>query len=77
MPPPDGFTVCQMLKQNPRTVHIPIMLLTGLDDISASQHGQQVGADRVVTKPFNTSDLLMSMRMLLQRQAVFPPNTAD
>ncbi|KPV52125.1 hypothetical protein SE17_17310 [Kouleothrix aurantiaca] len=77
MPPPDGFTVCQMLKQNPATAHIPILLLTGLDDVSASEHGQQVGANGVVTKPFNTPDLLMAMRMLLQRHAVFPPGAAD
>lgn len=78
MPPPDGFAVCRMLKQNANTAHIPILLLTGLDDISASAHGQEVGANGVLTKPFDPPELMLAMRALLpQHQALLGRDAAE
>ena len=52
MPGMDGFEVCQKIKQNPRTKHIPIIFLTGRDDHESEVAGLLVGGVDYITKPF-------------------------
>ena len=72
MPQMDGLTLCQRIKQNPLTSHIPVILITALGSDADRIDGLQGGADAYVSKPFNIDVLrttainLMQSRLLLQ-----------
>ncbi|MBX2927128.1 MAG: response regulator [Saprospiraceae bacterium] len=66
MPVKDGYEVCEELKNNELTAHIPIILLTARANMDARLKGLRTGADDYLTKPFNTEELLARMENLLQ-----------
>ncbi len=66
MPLKDGYTVCNELKNNELTSHIPIILLTAKSTIDAKIKGLRTGADDYLTKPFNSEELLARMENLLE-----------
>ena len=69
MPKVDGFRVCQTLKENEKTSHIPIILLTAYDEISVKISGFETGADQYLTKPFDVDELLVRVSsLILQRR---------
>ena len=51
MPDMDGFEVCRRLKSNPATHHIPVVMVTALDQPSDKVRGLEAGADDFLTKP--------------------------
>lgn len=53
MPDIDGFEVCRLLKQDPRTKHIPIIFLTSKNEIVDELLGFELGAVDYITKPYN------------------------
>jgi len=53
MPGITGYEVCQILKQNKSTMHIPIMFLSALSDDKDEAYGIQIGAIDYIRKPFN------------------------
>jgi DNA-binding response OmpR family regulator/TolB-like protein len=57
MPVLDGFTVCKILKGDPETMLIPIIIMTALDDIDDRIQGIEAGADDFLTKPVNEREL--------------------
>jgi DNA-binding response OmpR family regulator len=57
MPGPDGFQVLQQLKGDPRTVQIPVVMLTAKGSDDHVRHGWQKGADFYMAKPFNPAEL--------------------
>jgi len=57
MPDVDGFEVCRRLKKNPSTQHIPVVMVTALDQPSDRVTGLDAGADDFLTKP--VSDLVL------------------
>ena len=61
MPDMDGFEVCRRLKSNPVTQHIPVVMVTALDQASDRVRGLDAGADDFLTKP--TSDLVLIARV--------------
>ncbi|MEO0687354.1 MAG: ATP-binding protein, partial [Cyanobacteria bacterium J06649_11] len=68
MPEKDGFTLCEDLKADERTSHIPIILLTARADIASKISGLKRGADAYLAKPFNKEELLVrTQQMLVQR----------
>lgn len=76
MPQMDGNEMCHRLKTDIRTSHIPIILLTAKDSMTAREEGYQAGADSYITKPFVSSllasrvdNLLQQRRMLIQTYA--------
>jgi DNA-binding response OmpR family regulator len=83
MPGVDGYELCRVLKNDVKTSHIPVILLTaraGEDDIIA---GLETGADDYITKPFNTRilcariknliDLRQQWQQKMQRQMTLQP----
>ena len=69
MPEKDGFEVCQTLKSNELTSHIPIILLTAKSDQKSKFHGLETGADDYLIKPFNNQELQIRVRKLLELRA--------
>ena len=57
MPGPDGFQVLQALRDDPRTVEIPVVMLTAKGSDDHVRHGWQTGTDFYMAKPFNPAEL--------------------
>ncbi len=70
MPEKDGFQVCQELKEDERTSHIPIIMLTAKADIESKVKGLEFGADAYLSKPFEKQELLVRLRKLLELKAL-------
>lgn len=66
MPEMDGFELCKKLKNDYRTSHVPIILLTAKADIPSRIQGLETGADAYIVKPFNQRELLVRMQKLLE-----------
>ncbi len=66
MPPPNGFEVCRMLKEDPVYKNIPVILLTAKSTERDQSLGVSAGADAYVTKPYTPEELLGQIRELLQ-----------
>lgn len=64
MPDLDGFEVCRKLKSNPATHHIPVVMVTALDQPSDRVAGLQAGADDFLTKPVSDIALIARVRSL-------------
>ncbi len=70
MPKMDGFELCKKLKEDYRTSHIPIILLTAKADIPSRIEGLETGADAYIVKPFNQQELLVRMQKLLELRRI-------
>ncbi len=69
MPGKNGYEVCRLLKQDARTNHIPVLLLTALGTEENQQIGINCGADDYIVKPFNHRILSGKIRnIMLARQ---------
>lgn len=66
LPELDGLALCEMLRRDPATAGIPIILLTALSGELARINGLGSGADDYVTKPFSVRDLVARVRARLQ-----------
>jgi DNA-binding response OmpR family regulator len=59
MPGPDGFQVLRVLKDDPRTADVPVVMLTARGQLDDIRQGWQRGNDCYLTKPFNPLELRM------------------
>lgn len=66
MPEKDGFTLCDDLKNNPVTSHIPVVLLTAKVDAGSVIEGLKKGADSYLAKPFDREELLLRLENMSQ-----------
>ncbi len=64
MPDLDGFEVCRRLKTNPATHHIPVIMVTALDQPADRVRGLEAGADDFLTKPIPELALIARVRSL-------------
>jgi two-component system, cell cycle response regulator len=70
MPDMDGFEVCRRLKTNPATHHIPVVMVTALDQPSDRVRGLEAGADDFLTKPIPELALIARVRSLTRLKMV-------
>ncbi len=70
MPDMDGFEVCRRLKTNPATHHIPVVMVTALDQASDKVRGLEAGADDFLTKPIAELALIARVRSLARLKMV-------
>lgn len=70
MPGIDGFEVCERLKANVRTSHIPVVMVTALDQPSDRVRGLKAGADDFLTKPVNDLQLMSRVKSLVRLKNV-------
>jgi two component transcriptional regulator, araC family len=68
MPKTDGFDLCQLLKTNVATNHIPVILLTAYALDEQKQVGFESGADAYISKPFNVKLLKTRVRKLIENR---------
>ncbi|WP_312224030.1 PleD family two-component system response regulator [Rhizobium rhizoryzae] len=66
MPGMDGFEVCERLKANPKTMHIPVVMVTALDQPADRVRGLKAGADDFLTKPVNDLQLVARVKSLVR-----------
>jgi two-component system, cell cycle response regulator len=70
MPDMDGFEVCRRLKSNPATHHIPVVMVTALDQPSDRVRGLEAGADDFLAKPIPELALIARVRSLARLKMV-------
>jgi len=70
MPGMDGFEVCRRLKSMPETEHIPVVMVTALDQPRDRVQGLEAGADDFLTKPLNDLALFARVRSLVRLKMV-------
>lgn len=70
MPEMDGFACCEILKQDARTSHIPVVMITALDQPSDKVRGLTAGADDFLTKPVDDVQLLARVKSLVRLKAL-------
>ena len=68
LPGLDGLEVCRMLKKNPKTAQIPIVMVTAKGEESDIVAGLELGADDYITKPFSLKVLVARVRTILRRK---------
>eukprot|EP01037_Dinobryon_pediforme_P024630 gene24630-26486_t len=66
MPVMDGFETCRRIKSDPATIHIPVVMVTALDQIADRVRGLQAGADDFLTKPVSDVALITRVKSLVR-----------
>lgn len=66
MPGMDGFEVCAKIKDEPKTAHIPVVMVTALTDVHDKVRGLEAGADDFLSKPINDTALMARVRSLVR-----------
>ncbi|HSJ99396.1 MAG TPA: EAL domain-containing protein, partial [Myxococcota bacterium] len=69
MPGLDGFSVCEELRRHPAAADVPVVMMTGLDDLDSIRRAYEAGATDFVTKPLNWLILSQRVRYLLRAAA--------
>lgn len=79
MPVMDGYAVCEQLKRDPATAHIPVIFLTARAESDDEMHGLELGAVDYITKPISPPIFLMRIQnhLALKRAADFLRDKAD
>ncbi len=72
MPGGDGYTACYAVKNDKSTMHIPIIMLTGLDFELNKLLAEKVGADGYITKPVHHENLVATIDRLMEGKPTGP-----
>ena len=68
LPDQDGFHLCRILQSNPKTRDIPVIFITGNQDVEKKIAAFKMGADDYVVKPFNHHELLARIESRIQKR---------
>ena len=71
MPDQGGFEVCRALKNDKRTSHIPIILLSAHLNTEKTVQGLYLGVDDCLKKPFECEELIARMEAVMRRSSIF------
>lgn len=66
MPVMDGFACCQALRELPQCAHVPVLMMTGLDDVDSIHRAYEVGATDFISKPIRWPVLAYRVRYILR-----------
>ena len=77
LPDLSGTEVCRAVKSDPRTRHVPVMMLTAKGEEVDKVVGFELGAEDYVTKPFSVRELVLRVKALLRRTAPGAAAAAD
>ncbi|MBD2701637.1 response regulator [Spirosoma sp. BT702] len=68
MPEMDGYTLCKLVKDDQRTSHVPVLLLTAKSAIESRMTGLELGADDYMNKPFHVPELQQRVHNMLENR---------
>lgn len=71
LPGMSGYEVCRKLKENTKTQHIPVVMITVLNDIADRIHGYKIGADQFLVKPVDYNELHAILDSLFGKKSMF------
>jgi CheY-like chemotaxis protein len=71
MPKMSGWELTKILKKDPKFREIPIVMFSALDDVKDKVEGFELGVDDYITKPFNFSEVLARIRVVLRNRELF------
>lgn len=77
MPDQNGYEVCQALKSDPATLHLPVILLTGTFEPFDRDRALAAGCDAIITKPFEARELIAVVEDMLARSRSLAPAPGD
>lgn len=77
MPGLDGINFCRQIKENVKTSHIPVILLTARTSLIFKIEGLENGADDYITKPFNNKELQLKVRNLINSRELLKKSFTD
>jgi len=69
IPPPSGFEVCRRVTSDPTTRHIPVLLMSGLQDPANWKRGLEVGAVELLRKPLKVDEVRTKVRQYLAKRS--------
>jgi two-component system phosphate regulon response regulator PhoB len=72
LPDMSGIEVCKAIKHDPRTAHVPVLILTARGEEIDRVVGFEVGADDYIVKPFSMRELLLRVGAILRRAGATP-----
>jgi twitching motility two-component system response regulator PilG len=61
MPRLDGFQLCKLIRQNPTTKQVPVVMISGKDGFFDKVRGRMAGSTAYITKPFGPETLLQTV----------------
>lgn len=71
LPGMSGYEVCRELKENPKTQHIPVVMITVLNDIADRIYGYKIGADQFLVKPVDYNELHAILGSLFGKKSMY------